>query len=256
MTSAGISRARFIFRGALGYASNAVAVRVCFIVAFMVLATLGDARADAIAAPPLNCAHSVVEAIVRNPVSPIYPDAAPAGIATVKVFVNVTVNADSSVSSAVITKSSGNAAIDQAAILAARTSTYAPKFINCVASDGGLYTYKAEFGYGGTARVVSCDTPYRDVSMVNAVTPGLPAQTRISRTVTVAVDVLVSQDGSLRGATVSMSSGDAAIDQAVVRAALASTYAPRLVNCEPTQGDYVFRAQFSANAPAPSASPR
>ncbi len=35
-----------------------------------------------------------------------------------------------------------------------------------------------------------------------------------------------------------------AIDQAALRAARQSTYSPKLVNCSPTTGDYIFRADF------------
>jgi hypothetical protein len=35
-----------------------------------------------------------------------------------------------------------------------------------------------------------------------------------------------------------------AIDQAALRAARESNYSPKLVDCQPTQGDYLFRADF------------
>ncbi len=35
-----------------------------------------------------------------------------------------------------------------------------------------------------------------------------------------------------------------AIDQAALRAARESTYSPKLVDCSPTTGDYLFRADF------------
>jgi TonB family protein len=214
------------------------------------------ARADAIAAPPLNCARSVVEPVGRYLASPSYPDSALGlAIGTVTVVVDVTLNADGSVASTLVAKSSGTPAIDVAALQAARSSTYAPKFINCVATDGGVYIFKVEFDGAGAARVLGCDKPFRSVTMSSAVAPALPSGLNIPKPVAVLVDVLVGQDGSLRGATIAMSSGIAAVDQAVVRAALASTYAPKLVNCEPTQGDFLYRADFNATAPAPSASP-
>jgi outer membrane biosynthesis protein TonB len=36
-----------------------------------------------------------------------------------------------------------------------------------------------------------------------------------------------------------------AIDQAALRAARQSQYSPKIVNCQPTTGSYIFNAQFN-----------
>jgi TonB family protein len=63
--------------------------------------------------------------------------------------------------------------------------------------------------------------------------------------VTVLVEVTVSPSGALTDANVYKSSGNSAIDREALRAAHQSTYAPKLVNCSPTSGQYLFRAEFN-----------
>jgi TonB family protein len=63
--------------------------------------------------------------------------------------------------------------------------------------------------------------------------------------VTVEVEVTVGPSGNLVGAKVYKSAGNMSIDQAALRAARASTYSPKLVDCQPTTGDYLFRADFT-----------
>jgi TonB family protein len=63
--------------------------------------------------------------------------------------------------------------------------------------------------------------------------------------VTVQVEVTVGPSGNLLGAKVYKSSSNMAIDQAALRAARESTYSPKLIDCAPSQGDYLFRADFT-----------
>ena len=66
--------------------------------------------------------------------------------------------------------------------------------------------------------------------------------------VTVEVEVTVGASGNLVSASVYKSSNNSAIDQAALRAARQSTYSPRLVDCNPTTGDYLFRADFQPDS--------
>jgi protein TonB len=66
--------------------------------------------------------------------------------------------------------------------------------------------------------------------------------------VQVAVKVTIGPSGSLVNATISQSAGNMALDQAALAAARQSTYAPKIVNCEPVTGDYLFRVTFDPNS--------
>ncbi len=82
---------------------------------------------------------------------------------------------------------------------------------------------------------------------MNPTMPELPHGFKASGTVIVAVTI--SPSGHATSAKVQRSSGNATIDNAVVAAARSSTYSPKLVNCAPVEGHYLFRADFK---PKPS----
>lgn len=63
--------------------------------------------------------------------------------------------------------------------------------------------------------------------------------------VSVQVMVMVNANGSVSSASVAQSSGYADVDAAALKAALASTYRPRTVNCKPAEGLYLFSASFA-----------
>jgi TonB family protein len=58
--------------------------------------------------------------------------------------VQVNLSATGAVLSATIAKSTGNAALDQAALLAAKQSTYKPEIKDCVPV-AGAYLYRVDF---------------------------------------------------------------------------------------------------------------
>jgi len=110
----------------------------------LMLAVLSSPTPSPTARP--TCDRDVV---VVNAVPPDYPDSAKAlHLGPVKVIVHVTVAADGSVVDESVdpSGSSGNAALDVAAIRAGRLSTYAPKMIACKAVRG-TYAFIAEFLY-------------------------------------------------------------------------------------------------------------
>ena len=59
--------------------------------------------------------------------------------------------------------------------------------------------------------------------------------------------VTIGPTGNLINATVTQSANNTAIDQAALRAARESQYAPKIVNCQPTTGTYSFRADFTTD---------
>jgi beta-lactamase regulating signal transducer with metallopeptidase domain len=94
----------------------------------------------------------------------------------------------------------------------------------------------------------ACKNPNAPPQALNAVAPELPQSPRLSKPVSAVVVVKVGIDGKAHGAAVYTSSGSARFDHAVVVAAEKSTYTPRLVNCNPETGVYLFKADF---APGP-----
>jgi TonB family protein len=96
----------------------------------------------------------------------------------------------------------------------------------------------------------SCDDPFRDGRVVKAVSLGYPdsAMKLNLGPLTVLVEVTVNPDGTLASSTIFRSSGNADVDQAALSEARASTYAPKLVDCKPVSGQYLFRAEFNPSA--------
>jgi TonB family protein len=228
----------------------------------LVLAAQSYTLADSIAPVPANCANTTINATLRNPVSPTYPDSAGNLERAAHVVIRVTVNDDGSVGALQVVMSSGNEALDNAAMSAARASTYTSAFVNCVPVSGGYYPYRAEFnGPAKAAYAIAesppCPNPVQDASTIKSAAPVYPASARALGLdiVSVVVEVTVSPHGTATAAKLLRSTGNPAIDQAALRAALDSTYAPRLVNCLPVTGEAMTRIDFDPRAPAPSASP-
>ena len=99
--------------------------------------------------PKPSCANPNVEATVTNPVQPEYPESAKEiGLGAVTVTGRGHGRTERAISiGAKIYKSSSNMAIDQAALRAARESTYSPKLIDCAPSQGD-YLFRADFTPG------------------------------------------------------------------------------------------------------------
>jgi len=86
-----------------------------------------------------------------------YPDSArDLGLGPVVVYVQVTVNPDGSLTHAVISRSSNNSAIDQAALRAVRQSLYSPRIVNCNAIETSqtLAVYLNPYRFGDPSRIV------------------------------------------------------------------------------------------------------
>ena len=92
-----------------------------------------------------TCAVPFREATVTVPRRPVYPQSVKAlNLGLLASEVEITVDPSGKVASAGIYKSSGNAAVDAAALQAANGSSYAPKLFKCQAVAGN-YLFKALF---------------------------------------------------------------------------------------------------------------
>lgn len=89
----------------------------------------------------------------------------------------------------------------------------------------------------------TCAHPNSDALVQKPAMPQLPHGVKASGSVE--VTVTVSPNGKVSAAKVLRSSGTDAVDQAVVTAARQSTYSPKIVNCTPVEGSYIFRADFT-----------
>jgi len=96
-----------------------------------------------------------------------------------------------------------------------------------------------------SAVAAACKSPNAQPQALNAVAPDLPKSEWPTRKVEAVVVVKVTADGKPAAARVDRSSGDAKFDRAVLTAAEHSTYTPRLANCVPADGVYLFKAEFA-----------
>ncbi|MEO6913881.1 MAG: TonB family protein [Candidatus Baltobacteraceae bacterium] len=98
--------------------------------------------------PAARCAVPYRDAVATNKVPPDYPEMArEQNLGVVTVLVKVTVGASGSLTNATVQQSSGNSSIDNAAVAAARASSYSPKIVNCLPVAGD-YGFTAEFDPG------------------------------------------------------------------------------------------------------------
>ena len=93
----------------------------------------------------------------------------------------------------------------------------------------------------------ACATPNQDASVIGAISPDYPDSARdlALGQVSVLVQVTIDDKGRLLESRIYQSSNSAAIDQAALRAARQSTYAPKIENCVPVEGTYIFHADFA-----------
>lgn len=87
---------------------------------------------------------------------------------------------------------------------------------------------------------------YRDVTVVTSSPADYPGTATMmgSAPVEVLVRVVVEADGRVSSASIYKSSADLAMDQAALRAAIKSTYAPKMIACKAVRGVYFFNATF------------
>jgi protein TonB len=102
------------------------------------------AAATPAATPKPSCAQPHVDAAVTRAVEPDYPELARQQSLTGTTQVKVTLAETGAVMDAQVYASSGSAALDAAAITAARRSMYAPEIDDC-RQHAGSYLFRAEF---------------------------------------------------------------------------------------------------------------
>jgi protein TonB len=92
----------------------------------------------------------------------------------------------------------------------------------------------------------ACANPNMDASIKGeAVSPDYPEMAKEQGATGVTqVKVTLDENGSVESVSVYKSAGNAALDQAAMTAAKATSYTPEIVNCEKTAGSYIFRAEF------------
>lgn len=193
-----------------------------------------------------TCAIANAEVTVTQAATPGYPDSAKdLGLGRMTVLVLVTVNADGSLVDARIQQSSHNAALDQAALRAARDSDYAPKIVNCQAATG-TYILRADMDPANAPQqYVGCRTPNRPPTVAAAVAPVVPGPPKtFTEPVVVRVLVIVGPDGTMQGTRIIQSSGDPAIDAGALVAAQMSRYTPQMLACVPVRGTLVVSEKF------------
>lgn len=123
------------------------------------------------------------------------------------------------------------------AILALVFQTIAPAYAQVTPVSAGAAP--------GVVAQAACKNPNAPPQALNPAAPDLPQSEMPTHKVSAVVAVKVGADGKAHGLTIYKSSGNANVDRAVLVAAEKSTYTPRLVNCEPHSGVYLFKADFA-----------
>lgn len=161
--------------------------------------------------------------------------------------VRVTIGADGRVTDAGVYKGSGDAAADTAAVAAARASTYAPAMQGCKPVSETVYfdeVVRPDYAHLGS----NCSIANVPATTLKMAQPVYPDAARIVHASGVAaVQLTIGPDGGLTSTELVMSTGNKALDQAALDAAENSIYAPKIVNCRPVAGRYLFKVTFVAN---------
>ncbi|HET9393924.1 MAG TPA: energy transducer TonB [Candidatus Rubrimentiphilum sp.] len=86
----------------------------------------------------------------------------------------------------------------------------------------------------------------RDATVTAQVAPDFPDKARgvVVGPATVFISVSISPQGKIARLRVFKSSGNGDLDQAAIHAAQQSTYSPRVRNCKPASGNYLFKVTF------------
>lgn len=109
----------------------------------------------------------------------------------------------------------------------------------------------ADVGAAGPAIVAppptpSCANPNVAARAVDAISPDTPQAAQEAGAIgSVEIEVSLAASGAVTSVAVLRSAGFVPLDDAALRAARQSTYAPEVRDCRPVAGDYVFRADFT-----------
>ena len=89
----------------------------------------------------------------------------------------------------------------------------------------------------------ACDVPYRDVLVRDQARPDV-SNVHPAGKLTSIIDVAVAADGTPTAFRRDQGSGNAAMDDAAMKAAKESSYLPKIADCKPVAGHYLFRLVF------------
>lgn len=95
---------------------------------------------------------------------------------------------------------------------------------------------------GTSVALASCPNPNASAKYVDGAPPNLPHGLTVAGSASVLV--IIGSNGRVLRADMSRSSANAQIDQAVFDAAAHGKYSPKLVNCAPVKGKYLFQVDF------------
>jgi len=168
--------------------------------------------------------------------------------------VQVDVAPDGSVLHVRVTKSTGNAALDNAMVDAARHSTYQAKQDNCTPL-AGSYLYQADFqsralmtpegaaspAPGTAAPQTECNHEGRISTAAHVV---YPISLRVAQTAVAVVRVTIGTAGELVDEKIETSTGNQTLDQSALDAAKHSSYTPKVVDCKAVVAVYTFKVVF------------
>lgn len=99
----------------------------------------------------------------------------------------------------------------------------------------------------------TCAQPFREAMVTKAQQPAYPKSAKVpdSGVLSSVISITVDVTGRVVAGGIYKSSGNADVDNAALQAAYGSSYAPKLVNCKPVVGNYLFRADFDSDNYAP-----
>jgi TonB family protein len=86
----------------------------------------------------------------------------------------------------------------------------------------------------------SCEIANRNAVVAHPVKPVLPSSVHPTDVESVYVTVTIGRDGHLLNERIASSSNNPAVDRAVLDAVRKSTFSPRVIDCQPTTGTYLY----------------
>jgi TonB family protein len=161
--------------------------------------------------------------------------------------VQVTIGADGKVTAAKVYQSSGLAFADEAAVAAARASSYQAATQDCHAiAQNVLFDEVVRPDYALLAE--NCSIPDKPATVLKEAKPIYPESARELRASGMAaVQVTIGPGGELAESRIARSAANMALDQAALDAARESIYAPKIVHCIPVKAEYLFKVTFFQN---------
>ncbi len=97
-----------------------------------------------------------------------------------------------------------------------------------------------------TPKTYNCSEPFVDLRTVHVLSPVYPNSARLSGiTGSAVIEIFVSDENEVHGASIYKSSGNPDLDQAAILAAIGTTYMAEVFDCQRIPGNYLFRGDFA-----------